>query len=697
MLLVDFLGKLMIKRPIVTSACNGRWRKRRSSAVRTLVAETLVLAKTHGYVEKIEDELERELQRDFSDPPEEKLLRWRRTGDKIFKSKHVLLTVVILCIVDCALVLGELALDLYKVKATLEDSETLKSATETFMVELTAIHPVINDKSPFDIFAMLLGSTVIWNTSENYTSSANISAEQVVLCSAENMSSSILSFPNIVKNTSQLLAGDTTTHSKYDVEIIGEIAHIFHYCSIAILAVIMIETFLKAVCAGRSFFHRKIEVFDAFVVVMSFLMDFTFLVFLHEIDTKDFVFILAILLPWRVIRVVNSLIVSVKDHEHFRLKLVYKRKKKIQGTLRDTEALLQKYMNQSTVLQRLCIMEGIEEWKLDTYLKSEESVPPTPVKKKFKFKFDDSKFHMQGHNRGKRCSMPSLDFHALKLPSSHSKSKMSLPSVAQSIKNHISKNLPSRRTSLAATEMYNAKMSNGDLRRRKLAGSGDLCTMHEEDSEHEDSIASSGATSESGDVFSRISVSESIGSDRMFGDTKSLSRNNSESIEDERLKLAKIQEEAKRRHSESTIDKNKVSSVDFHDLADIIAFKTPGGKNITKRKFYPNCDSKSAIKAKHSETNHSDYRSADNKADVKLSVGVVDSEKDDINTLPCSKLSTEDLSENNNEAVKDRENGHSDAKKSDDDASDDANDFICTPHDVIHMENEIQNGTIKRK
>jgi len=35
-------------------------------------------------------------------------------------------------------------------------------------------------------------------------------------------------------------------------------------------------------------------------------MDFSFFVFLPDIDTKDFVFILAILPPWRVIRVVNS-------------------------------------------------------------------------------------------------------------------------------------------------------------------------------------------------------------------------------------------------------------------------------------------------------------------------------------------------------------------------------------------------------
>ena len=44
--------------------------------------------------------------------------RLRLEGDKIFKSKYMLLIVVILCILDCALVLGELTLDLHKVKGT---------------------------------------------------------------------------------------------------------------------------------------------------------------------------------------------------------------------------------------------------------------------------------------------------------------------------------------------------------------------------------------------------------------------------------------------------------------------------------------------------------------------------------------------------------------------------------------------------
>ena len=37
----------------------------------------------------------------------------------------------------------------------------------------------------------------------------------------------------------------------------------------------------------------------------------------------------------------KGLVVAVKDHEHFRLKLLYGRKKKIQNTLRETEVRLQ--------------------------------------------------------------------------------------------------------------------------------------------------------------------------------------------------------------------------------------------------------------------------------------------------------------------------------------------------------------------
>ncbi|XP_059178887.1 uncharacterized protein LOC131958020 [Physella acuta] len=90
--------------------------KRKDSAIRTLVAETLVLAKTHGYVEKIEHELEEELQRENTEPPNRILAKWRRNGEKVLKNKYTLLTVALFCVTECALILGELFLDLQKVK-----------------------------------------------------------------------------------------------------------------------------------------------------------------------------------------------------------------------------------------------------------------------------------------------------------------------------------------------------------------------------------------------------------------------------------------------------------------------------------------------------------------------------------------------------------------------------------------------------
>lgn len=43
--------------------------------------------------------------------------RWRYRGSKVLRSKYVLLMIVLLNIVDCALVLGELVLDLNHVKS----------------------------------------------------------------------------------------------------------------------------------------------------------------------------------------------------------------------------------------------------------------------------------------------------------------------------------------------------------------------------------------------------------------------------------------------------------------------------------------------------------------------------------------------------------------------------------------------------
>lgn len=50
----------------------------------------------------------------------------------------------------------------------------------------------------------------------------------------------------------------------------------------------------------------SLQVFDALIILASFIVDLVFLKGLADFAIDDSIFILAFLLPWRVIRVVNS-------------------------------------------------------------------------------------------------------------------------------------------------------------------------------------------------------------------------------------------------------------------------------------------------------------------------------------------------------------------------------------------------------
>ncbi|XP_022300884.2 uncharacterized protein LOC111109086 isoform X1 [Crassostrea virginica] len=389
--------------------------RRKDSAIRTLVAETLVLAKTHGYVEKIENELEEEILQETYLPKED-LVRWRRKGYSFFKSKAVLMTVVCLCIVDCALVLGELTLDLYKVKVTLEDNERFTNNTTMFLLKVKQQYPrILSNKEYEQVFDMILTAGIKWNLQtdsemkEHYQ--LNDEATILDLVSSRNPRSTGVNNKTDI-NASHIDIPDR----EYSIE--ETIAHALHLASISLLGIILLETLLKAICAGRQFFHRKLEVFDAFIVITSFVADIVLLLVLPDYNTRDFVFILAFLLPWRVIRVVDSLVVAVKDHEHFRLKLVYKRKKKIQTNLREMEVKAQIFQYQCNALRRLCLSEGLDEWKIDQCVKAEQKYQSTLGKRKCKVKLEASSMSPllsdQSRDRSPRPSIPSLDLQGFK-------------------------------------------------------------------------------------------------------------------------------------------------------------------------------------------------------------------------------------------------------------------------------------------
>ncbi|XP_026214015.1 voltage-gated hydrogen channel 1 [Anabas testudineus] len=91
----------------------------------------------------------------------------------------------------------------------------------------------------------------------------------------------------------------------------GHIApEVFHYLSLSLLTFFMVELAGKLFAYRLEFFHHMFEVFDGLVVVVSFVLDVVFI--FHE-DAFDGMGLLILLRLWRVARIINGILVSVKN------------------------------------------------------------------------------------------------------------------------------------------------------------------------------------------------------------------------------------------------------------------------------------------------------------------------------------------------------------------------------------------------
>ncbi|XP_051916641.1 voltage-gated hydrogen channel 1-like [Hippocampus zosterae] len=104
----------------------------------------------------------------------------------------------------------------------------------------------------------------------------------------------------------------------------GHIApEVFHYLSLALLTFFMVEIAGKLFAYRLEFFQHKFEVFDALVVMVSFVLD---VVFIFHDDVFDGMGLLILLRLWRVARIINGILVSVKtraDQKMHKLKGSY--------------------------------------------------------------------------------------------------------------------------------------------------------------------------------------------------------------------------------------------------------------------------------------------------------------------------------------------------------------------------------------
>ncbi|XP_057161701.1 voltage-gated hydrogen channel 1 isoform X2 [Ursus arctos] len=93
-------------------------------------------------------------------------------------------------------------------------------------------------------------------------------------------------------------------------------AMVFHYMSFAILTFFMMEIFFKLFVFRMEFFHHKFEILDAIVVVVSFILDFVLLFRKHQFEALGLLILLRL---WRVARIINGIIISVKTRSERQL------------------------------------------------------------------------------------------------------------------------------------------------------------------------------------------------------------------------------------------------------------------------------------------------------------------------------------------------------------------------------------------
>ncbi|XP_062814701.1 voltage-gated hydrogen channel 1 [Anolis carolinensis] len=90
----------------------------------------------------------------------------------------------------------------------------------------------------------------------------------------------------------------------------GEIVpKVFHYLSLSILTLFLVEVSFKLFAYRLEFFKHKFEVLDAVVVIVSFVLDIVLLFREHEFEALGLLILLRL---WRVARIINGIILSVK-------------------------------------------------------------------------------------------------------------------------------------------------------------------------------------------------------------------------------------------------------------------------------------------------------------------------------------------------------------------------------------------------
>ncbi|CAL8068600.1 unnamed protein product [Calicophoron daubneyi] len=107
-----------------------------------------------------------------------------------------------------------------------------------------------------------------------------------------------------------------TSRQPFTAQTMHEVSEILHYLSIAITGLFVIYVLLKLACLGRKFFRDTNEYLDAGVILASFISDLLYIRY-----ASDTAAAMVVLLIWRIIRIINALMMHKQHQYEFRISM----------------------------------------------------------------------------------------------------------------------------------------------------------------------------------------------------------------------------------------------------------------------------------------------------------------------------------------------------------------------------------------
>ncbi|KPP58779.1 voltage-gated hydrogen channel 1-like [Scleropages formosus] len=137
----------------------------------------------------------------------------------------------------------------------------------------------------------------------------------------------------------------------------GKVApQVFHLLSLAVLTVFVVELAGKLYAYRCEFFRHKFEVFDALVVVLSFVLD---IVYISREDAFNAIELLIVLRLWRVARIINGILVTVKNRAEQKIHKLKETNDHLVQQVNELQQETARLQEEKERLQRLLHQNGI--------------------------------------------------------------------------------------------------------------------------------------------------------------------------------------------------------------------------------------------------------------------------------------------------------------------------------------------------